>query len=676
LTTNINEQIDEQERLVVEEEYGADQIDALEGLEAVRKRPGMYIGSTSQKGVTHLVWEVADNSIDEYVAGHGQDVWITVAKDASVTIKDNGRGMPVGPHKKIMNKDDGLPMDTLTVLLTKLHAGGKFNKAGSGYKVSAGLHGVGVKAVNALSDLTVVTVRSKDGNVYQQKFSKGDPLTRDPEVIGTWDQTTDTTGTEVYYHPDGEIFKQTLFPNDKALQDRIAELASLNSGIRIHYKNEESGFENTYYSKDGIVGYARKLVAEDAPLLYDDVVFFKGGYDVDKTRTIMVEIAFIHDDDVKGNETIKTFANNINTYEGGFHLDGFRTAYRRLINKYGIDNKLIKENLSIKYLTEGLNAVVSVKVPEAEFEGQTKTKLGNAEAQQAVDAVFEAGFNQLAANDKFKAIFETVVLKSIKAKEADEAARKARAAIKQGKRIKKMALPGKLADCSSKGYSELFIVEGDSAGGSAKQGRNREFQAILALRGKLLNVEKSTLEKLLKSDTITNIIGAIGTGIKIENSEIKKDFGEFDLKKARYEKVVIMTDADVDGAHIKALILTLFYNYLTPLIEHGYVYIAQPPLYRAIKKNDSVWLKDDKEKNDYVKKNPNVEINRFKGLGEMNPDQLWETTMDPEKRTLVRVTMKDAAKAAEIFANLMGTDAKPRRDFIESNAYKVDLSFT
>lgn len=594
----------------VQNEYGADQIDALEGLEAVRKRPGMYIGSTSQKGVTHLVWEVADNSIDENVAGFGTDVWFHVAQDATVTVKDNGRGIPVGASGKF-KWPDGTPKDSLTVALTQLHAGGKFNGKDSGYKVSAGLHGVGVKAVNALSDLTIVRVR-RDGNIYEQQFSKGQPLERDPKIVGTYDPETTSTGTEVSYHPDKEIFKQTIYPDCKALQARMAELASLNAGLKIHYTNESTGVEAEYYYEDGIIGYTRRLVGEK-PSLYDDVVFMKGIYDIkdqnqqDTGKSIIVEIAFTHDDDEKGNTTIKSFANNINTYEGGFHLDGFENAYRKILNKYGNDTKIIKENLSKKFLMEGINATISVKVPEAEFEGQTKTKLGNAEAEDAVFTVFEEQFSELIKDSKYTDILEAILMKALKAKEADEAARKARALVKAGNKVKKMALPGKLADCSQTVYSELYIVEGDSAGGSAKAGRDRDFQAILALRGKLLNTEKSTIDKLLKSDTIKNIIGAIGAGLNVPGQQ-------FDIEKARYDKVILMTDADIDGAHIKALLLTFFYNYMRPLIEEGMVYASQPPLYRiATKKGDPIYLSNDHELKEYRKKHPNVEVQRFKG---------------------------------------------------------------
>lgn len=648
--------------LKVENVYGVDQIDALEGLEAVRKRPGMYIGTTTQKGITHLIWEAADNSIDEFVAGHGKEIWMHVEKDGTVTIKDNGRGIPVGPHPKFTNPD-GSPKDALTVVCTQLHAGGKFNGKDSGYKVSAGLHGVGIKTITALSDFMKVEVR-RNGNVYRQEFSRCFPVT-DVEIVDTCDPNE--TGTLISYHPDDEIFKQTLLPDCKALQVRISELASLNAGLRIYYSNDNTEVYEEFYFEDGIAGYVNRLSA-DKPALYDDVLFFKGVHKIDADRHIIVEIAFKHDDDEKQNEVIKSFANNINTGEGGFHLDGFRKAYRKFLNKYGEDKKLLKAPLPIAYLLEGITAVVSVKVPEAEFEGQTKTKLGNAEAEDAVISIFEKGIKEFSKNPKANEILETIILKSIRAKEADDAAKKARQLVKQGKKAKRLSLPGKLSDCSSKTYSELYIVEGDSAGGSAKQGRNRVYQAILALRGKLLNVEKSDLARLLNSETIKNIIGAVGTGIDAPGQVFEKD-------KLRYDKIVIMCDADVDGAHIETLLLTLFYNYMRPLIEDGHVYVAQPPLYRVAKKGEAIYLKNDAELKEFRKKHPSQDVQRFKGLGEMNADQLWETTMDPSTRTLVRINIDDAEAAATTFYTLMGKDAKPRRDFIEANAHKVDLTF-
>jgi len=649
------------DKFVVETEYGVEQIDSLEGLEAVRKRPGMYIGSTSQRGVTHLVWEVADNSFDEYVAGFGKEITLHVAKDCTVTTIDHGRGMPVGPHPKWKNPD-GTPMETLTGLFTKLHAGGKFNASDSGYKVSAGLHGVGIKAVNALSDKLVVTVK-KNGKIYQQEFSKGSPV-HDVKVIGICDKND--SGTTVSYHPDPSIFKITLEPNCKDLQNRIDELASLNAGVKVHYKNDITGVDKTYCYEDGIIGYTKRLVA-NSKLLYDEPFYMKGNYQLPSGKIIMVEIAFVHDDEEKPNETIKTFANNINTYEGGFHLQGFRNEYKKQINKYITDHKLSDDTIELKYLLDGIYSVVSVKVPEAEFEGQTKTKLGNAEVQTAVEEVIKAAFETKFFNNKdYKAILEALSMRAIKVKEAEEAARKARAIARKAGKTARMSLPGKLADCSNKsGYSELFLVEGDSAAGSAKQGRYREFQAILPLRGKVLNTEKSDFEKMIKSEAITNIIAALGGGIG-------KDFN---INKVRYDKVVIMTDADDDGSHIRALLLTFFYNYMPELIKDGRVFIACPPLYKVLKGKTSVYLKDDHELKEYKQKYGKVEVNRFKGLGEMDYEQLKETTMDPATRTLKQITLEDAEKAANVFAICMGGQADLRREFIEANAYRVNLNF-
>ena len=559
----------------VKDDYGTDSIDSLEGLSAIRKRPGMYIGSTSQRGINHLIWEVADNSVDEFVGGHGQDIWITVKEDGTVIVKDNGRGIPVGPHKK-WKKEDGTPLNTLTGLFTKIHAGGKFGGSGGGYKVSAGLHGVGIKAVNALSDYCSVEVR-KGGQVWKQEFSKGEPTTEDPILIGKYDEKKELSGTTITYHPDKEIFKQTLLPDCKAIQARVFELASLNAGLKFHYKNEITEFEQEYIQHDGIAGYARRLTGEK-PLLYDNVVYIKDSKDVNDRR-ILVEISFIHDDDENGNDTIKTFANNINTHEGGFHLDGFRTAYRKCLNKYGADKKIIKENLSIKYLLEGLNAVVSVRVPEAEFEGQTKTKLGNAEVEGIVEEIFTKHFEELSKETTYDAIFESIVLKSLKAKEADEAARKARSLVKAGNKVKKLALPGKLADCNPKSpYSELYIVEGDSAGGcfpfytkiALADGRDLEIGKVVEefQQGKTNYVYSSTLDGEVG---VFPILDAFKTKENAEIIEITLDNGEklrctpdhrFMLRDGSYKEAQHLTEFDS--------LMPLYRKYSSHPFMHGF----------------------------------------------------------------------------------------------------------
>jgi len=647
---------------VVKNEYGTEQIEELSGLSAIQKRPGMYIGSTSQRGINHLIFEGIDNSFDEFLAGYGKDIYIQIKSDCSVRIEDHGRGIPVGPHHKWKNLD-GTPMDTLTGVLTKIHAGGKFNKEDSGYACSSGLHGVGIKAANALSDLFIATVK-RDGKIYQQKFSKGEPL-NNIEIIGNCN--IKDTGTIIEYHPDKDIFKLTLEPNCKDLQNRIDELASLNAGVKVHYKNEITNIDKTYYYEDGIIGYTKRLVNQ-TKLLFDEPFYVKGNYQLPNNKIIMVEVSFIYDDDEKPSETIKTFANNINTYEGGFHLQGFRNEYRKQMNKFIADNKLSDETIELKYLLDGIYAVVSIKVPEAEFEGQTKTKLGNAEAQSAVEEVLRAAFEStFLTNKDFKVILETIAVRSIKVKEAEEAARKARASARKAGNISRMALPGKLADCANKsGYSELFIVEGDSAGGSAKNARYREFQAILPLWGKIQNTEKTDFDKMMDSEKIQVLIAALGAGVG----------KNFDIKKLRYDKIILMADADDDGSHIRALLLTFFYNHMPEVLKEGMIYSACPPLYKIVKGKQNIYIMDDQGLKDYKAKNGSkIEVQRFKGLGEMNFEQLKETTMDPLTRTLKRITLDDAEKAANIFDICMGKRADLRREFIEANAYRVNLKF-
>lgn len=527
---------------------------------------------------------------------------------------------------------------------------------------SGGLHGIGTKAVNALSEWFIVTVK-RDGNVYTQKFERGNPVTN-VEIIGKCDLKD--TGTLIQYKLDPEIFKITMEPNCKDLQSRFNELASLNAGMKIVYKNEITKVEKEFHYEDGLKGYVKRMV-EEKNKLFDEPFYIKGDYEIPNSngKIIIVEASFIYDDEEKPSETIKTFANNINTYEGGFHLQGFRNEYRKQMNDLAINNKWSNSQIELKYLLDGIHAVISVKVPECEFEGQTKTKLGNSEAQDAVEFVIREQFKSLIKDKKLFPILETIITRASKVKEAEEAARKARASARKVNKTSKMGLPGKLADCGNKnGYTELFVVEGDSAAGSAKSGRYREFQAILPLRGKILNTEKADFEKMMKSDAIKNIIAAMGAG-----------FGKnFDVKKARYDKLILMTDADVDGAHITILLLTLIYNYMRPLLENEMVYLTMPPLYKVVRNKQTTYLRDDHELKVYKQKyGNNIEVGRFKGLGEMGYTQLKETTMDPKTRTLKKVTLDDVEKIMQSINTCMGTDVEARREFIEANAHKVHL---
>jgi DNA gyrase subunit B len=632
------------EEKVTEQAYEASQIQVLEGLEAVRKRPGMYIGSTGEKGLHHLVWEIVDNSIDEALAGFCDHIEVVVEEDNSITVTDNGRGIPVGIHEK-----QGRP--AVEVILTVLHAGGKFG--GGGYKVSGGLHGVGASVVNALSEELEVYVH-RDGKIHYQKYSRGVPLC-DLKVIGD----TDKTGTKIHFKPDPEIFTETIEYNYDTLVQRIRELAFLNKGIRISIEDRRTDREpQTFHYEGGILSYVEYL-NRTREVLHEPF------YAEDEIDNIIVEIALQYNDGFSSN--IYSFANNIHTYEGGSHESGFKTALTRVINDYARKSGLIKDNednLTGDDVREGITAIISIKHPNPQFEGQTKTKLGNSEVRAITDTIFSEKFSQFLLENPN--IGKQIVEKGIMASRARVAAKKARELTRRKGALEVSQLPGKLADCSSKdaSISELYIVEGDSAGGSAKQGRDRHYQAILPLRGKILNVEKARLDRILSNQEIRAIITAVGTGI-----------GEdFDIEKARYHKIVIMTDADVDGAHIRTLLLTFFYRFMRPLIEHGYVYIAQPPLYKIQQGKTSYYVYNDKELEEKLKElsdTPKPGIQRYKGLGEMNPAQLWETTMDPNQRTMLQVQLEDAIEADEIFEMLMGDKVEPRRDFIQENAKYV-----
>ncbi|MCA1065646.1 DNA topoisomerase (ATP-hydrolyzing) subunit B [Rossellomorea sp. AcN35-11] len=625
--------------------YDENQIQVLEGLEAVRKRPGMYIGSTSGRGLHHLVWEIVDNSIDEALAGHCNEIEVIIEEDNSITVTDNGRGIPVGIHEKM-----GRP--AVEVIMTVLHAGGKFG--GGGYKVSGGLHGVGASVVNALSTELEVNVH-RDGKIYYQKFEKGVP-SFDLKVIGE----TDKTGTIIHFTPDPEIFTETTEYDYDTLANRIRELAFLNRGIQISIEDKRGeGKRRDYHYEGGIKSYVEHL-NRSKEVIHEEPIYIEGEKD-----DITVEIALQYNDGFASN--LYSFANNIHTHEGGTHESGFKTALTRVINDYARKNNVFKENdanLSGEDVREGLTAIISIKHPDPQFEGQTKTKLGNSEARTITDSLFSEHLETFLLENPVVA--RKVVEKGLMAARARLAAKKARELTRRKSALEISSLPGKLADCSSKdpSISEIYVVEGDSAGGSAKQGRDRHFQAILPLRGKIINVEKARLDKILSNNEVRAIITALGTGI-----------GEdFDLAKARYHKIVIMTDADVDGAHIRTLLLTFFYRYMRNIIEAGYIYIAQPPLYKIQQGKKIEYAYNDKELDRIlaeISPTPKPGIQRYKGLGEMNPEQLWETTMDPESRTLLQVSLQDAIEADETFEILMGDKVEPRRNFIEENAAYV-----
>lgn len=625
------------------ETYDESQIQVLEGLEAVRKRPGMYIGSTSSRGLHHLVYEIVDNSIDEALAGFCKNIQVFIHKDNSVTVIDDGRGMPVGIHPKM-----GKP--TVEVIMTVLHAGGKFG--GGGYKVSGGLHGVGASVVNALSEVCEVTVK-REGHIWQQRFKRG-KVDSDFEQIGD----SEDHGTKIYFKPDAEIFDETEYDYD-TLAQRLRELAFLNKGISISLSDERDGKKEFFFYEGGIKAFVTYL-NRNKEVLYPAPIYVEG-----KREDCAVEIALQYNDSYT--ENIFAFANNIDTIEGGTHLVGFKAALTRVFNDYGKKFGYLKEsdrNLSGDDIREGLTAVVSVKLSEPQFEGQTKTKLGNSEVRGIVDSIVAEGVGSFLEENPNVA--KIVIDKALLASRAREAARKAREMTRKSV-LERSTLPGKLADCSSKDPEEceIYIVEGDSAGGSAKQGRNRRFQAILPLRGKIMNVEKQRLDKILGYEEIKSMTTAFGAGIG-------KDF---DVSKLRYNRIIIMTDADVDGAHIRTLLLTFFYRYMKDLIEQGHVYAAQPPLYKVTKSRKDYYVYTDKELERLLLeiggKDNNTMIQRYKGLGEMDAEQLWDTTMDPEKRTLVQFNVEDAIAADEIFTILMGDKVEPRREFIKENAKKV-----
>lgn len=634
--------------------YNANEIQVLEGLEAVKRRPGMYIGSTDVRGLHHLVKELVDNAIDEAMGGYCTHIEVTIHPDNSVSVRDNGRGIPVGYHEK-MHKS------ALEVALTVLHAGGKFG--GSGYKVSGGLHGVGLSVVNALSSSLTAEVR-RDRIIYRQEYVNGDPVTG-VEQVGTYGDDTGS-GTTITFLANDEIF-DTLDYNYDTLRGRMRELAFLNKGVAITVTDERTDpvQSKKYCYEGGIISFVEHL-NKSKDVLHEDVMYFEGGKDDQARQQVAsVEVAMQYNTDY--NESVFTFANNINTVEGGTHLQGFRSALARSINDYARKYKLLKDNdvnLSGDDVREGLTAIVSVKLVEPQFEGQTKTKLGNSYMKSLVDNVVGNGLGFYLEEHPQTA--RLIIEKCITASRAREAARRARDLTRKKTGLENISLPGKLADCNSNEPEkcEIFLVEGDSAGGSAKMGRNPEFQAILPLRGKILNVEKTRLDKMLANNEIRSMITAFGTGIDTE----------FDESKLRYHKIVCMTDADVDGAHIRILLLTFFYRHMRPLIEHGHIYAAQPPLYR-ITRGKNIWYAYDDEQLgrilNEIGRDPKPLINRYKGLGEMNPDQLWETTMDPDNRMMYRVHLEDAIRADEIFSTLMGDKVEPRKEFIEQNSKLV-----
>lgn len=623
--------------------YDAGEIQVLEGLEAVRRRPGMYIGSTSARGLHHLVFEVVDNSIDEAMAGFCDWIEVIIHQDNSVSVTDNGRGIPVDIHPKT-----GLP--AVETVLTILHAGGKFG--GGGYKVSGGLHGVGVSVVNALSEDLEIEVK-RNGNVYRQHYCKGVAVTPLDNV-----GNTESTGTKVTFKPDSTIFEETVF-SQETLAQRLRELSFLNKGLKITLLDERTGQVPMVFQHEGGIKDFVSYINRNKGFLHNRVIYFYG-----EKEDVLVEIAIQYTDGYV--ENIFSYVNNINTVDGGTHEVGFKTALTRMANDYAKKYNFLKNgtaNLSGEDIREGITVVISIKVPEPQFEGQTKTKLGNSEVRGVVDSVVMEGLGTFLEENP--SVGKRIIEKALMSSRAREAARKARELTRRKSALESSTLPGKLADCSERdpSASELYLVEGDSAGGSAKQGRDRKFQAILPLRGKILNVEKARMDKILGNEEIRSLITALGTGIG----------DEFDILRARYHKVIIMTDADVDGAHIRTLLLTFFYRYMKNLLEAGYIYIAQPPLFKIKKGRSERYAYNDREMEEVLSQigRTGISIQRYKGLGEMNAVQLWETTMDPESRTILKVTLEDAVEADAIFSTLMGDKVEPRRDFIQENARYV-----
>jgi DNA gyrase subunit B len=628
--------------------YGVQDIQVLEGLEAVRRRPGMYIGSTDVRGLHHLVFEVVDNSIDEALAGFCNHIKIAIHDDLTVTVEDNGRGIPVGPHPT--QKDaEGKRMDALQVVMTILHAGGKFG--GGGYKVASGLHGVGVSAVNALSEWMEVHVR-RDGSLYRQRYARGHPVTP-VERVGK----AEGTGTKTVFLPDADIFRQGIDYKFEALTQRFREMAFLTRGLKITFVDERDSREMSFYFEGGLRSFVWYL-NRGREVLHKPIYVEK------RVNGTLVEASIQYNNGY--NESVHAFANNINTVDGGTHLTGFRSALTRTLNDYSRKSNLLKENeanFTGDDVREGLTAIVSVKLTDPQFESQTKARLGNAEVKGQVESVVAEALAAFLEENPREA--KSIIDKSLTASRAREAARQARDLVIRKSALESSALPGKLADCSERDplKSELYIVEGDSAGGSAKQGRDRRFQAILPLRGKILNVEKARMDRMLGNNEVRALITALGTGIG----------AQFEVLNLRYGRVIIMTDADVDGAHIRTLLLTFFFRYMSPLIESGHLFIAQPPLYRIERGKQHVYVYSDAEKDQFLtkQKGDNFSLQRYKGLGEMNPDQLWETTMNPENRTLLQVTIEDAVEADRTFEMLMGNEVPPRKRFIQTHAKSV-----